>query len=416
MFSKALITLCAAALVGEVVAASPRHNAHQHVHQKKALVTNVVTVTDWVTVYATDGESATSTSSKVFVADTHKHTHTSAASSSSSSSSSTSSTTSTPATSSTSTPEAAPTTMITQTKPSSSSVDVNINVASSAPALSVVVSVAVPPVVAVPAPSVEKASPTTQAAAQTSAASSGNSGSSGQAGTALRGLAYNHANLLPSFTGSGSKVHWTYNWGQSDDSGIGLEFVPMLWGTTKGFPATWAANAQTAIDAGSKCLVSFNEPDNVGQAAMTPAAAAASHIELMNPFASKARIGTPAITNSNIAGEGIDWLKAFFSACNGKCAADFTPIHIYGVSTSVFLQHLLDVYNEFKLPVWITEFAFSGSDDEINQALSTIINQLETNSTFSFVERYSYFMVAEGSLVSSGTSLTTYGNTFAYGS
>jgi hypothetical protein len=169
------------------------------------------------------------------------------------------------------------------------------------------------------------------------------------------------------------------------------------------------------INAGAKCLFSFNEPDNDGQAHLTPEAAAASHIELMNPFQGKARIGAPAITNSNRPNEGIPWLQRWFDACAGKCAVDFVNIHIYGVDTITFLNHLLVVHNAFNKPVWITEFAFGGSDDEVNRQLGTVLDQIDNNATFSFVERVSYFMAADGMMVK-GNSMSSYGNSFAYGS
>ncbi|KAK4454990.1 hypothetical protein QBC34DRAFT_391235 [Podospora aff. communis PSN243] len=189
----------------------------------------------------------------------------------------------------------------------------------------------------------------------------------------------------------------------------------MCWGITKGFPATWATNAQKMIDAGSKALFSFNEPDHAAQANLSPEQAAASHIELMNPFAGKARIGAPSITNSGAAHQGIGWLKRFFEACNGKCAVDFVNIHIYGFDTNTFLQHLINVHNLFGKPVWITEFAFGGSDEEVDRQLQVVIDQIERNATFSFVENYSYFMAAEGMMVK-GNSMSSYGNTFAYAS
>jgi hypothetical protein len=93
---------------------------------------------------------------------------------------------------------------------------------------------------------------------------------------------------------------------------------------------------------------------------------------------------------------------------------DFLNIHIYGVDTNTFLTHLRDVHTAFNMPVWITEFAFDGSDDEINAQLETVIDQIETNATYSFVERYSYFMVQDGTMVK-GNTPSVYGNTFAYG-
>jgi len=187
----------------------------------------------------------------------------------------------------------------------------------------------------------------------------------------------------------------------------------MLWGDTKGFPDTWNDAAQKAIDAGSKCLLSFNEPDLAGQADMSPARAAEAHKRLMNPFASKARIGSPAITSSTSKNMGIDWMKQFLAACAGGCAIDFIVAHSYGHDGPGFLNHLVDVHNAFGKPVWVTEFAFPGSDDDVNKSLAFVINELETNPKYNFVERYAYFMAAQGMMVS-GNGPSKYGNTFAY--
>ncbi|AEO71684.1 9f21b1e4-8c1c-4f00-85c7-23e2eab30c09 [Thermothielavioides terrestris] len=412
MYSKAVLFFAAAGLVGQAAAAVGRHqHGLQHAHHKRSLFTEVVTVTDWVTVTVTYGETST-TGHKVFYTDNHHphlslNTTTSHSTTSSTSAapvlSSTTSTTSTaivPKVSSTSTTSPNPT-----TSPSSApgNVDVVVNTPAPTPAVASTTAHAAP------------ATPSVAGSGSTGiTGGSGTSGSGSTGATGRRGLAYNDASLLPQFLNAGTKISWAYNWGQTDDSKTSLEFAPMLWGLKDGFPDTWPANAQKAIDAGSKCLLSFNEPDYPSQANMSPQLAAQKHIELMNPFAGKARIGSPAITNSNQAGQGIQWMQQWFDACAGQCAVDFVNIHIYGVDTNAFLAHLLQVYNTFKKPVWITEFAFSGSPDEINSQLETVIDQIETNSTFSFVERYSYFMVADGSLVQ-GNSLSTYGNTFAYG-
>lgn len=233
--------------------------------------------------------------------------------------------------------------------------------------------------------------------------------------SARRGLAYNDEDLLPGFLGSGSKVTWKYNWDQIGSRSDGLEFVPMLWGTESNLTDYWTLNADAAIAAGSTCLLSFNEPDNWGQANLSVAAAVAGHIKYMNPYASKARISTPAITNSVLDGEGISWLTEFISECQGNCAIDFAAIHWYSpVDAQGFLQHLLDVYTATNMSVWITEFAPSGTDDEIESFLETVMFEMDFNATFSFVERYSYYMVAPGSLISSGTALSEYGSTFAF--
>lgn len=232
-----------------------------------------------------------------------------------------------------------------------------------------------------------------------------------------RGLAYNSGGLLAPFLGPGTQCTWSYNWGQVADSKAPstLEFYPMLWGTGQNFVSSWSKNAEKAIAAGVQYFMSFNECDNAGQANLSPSAAAQGYITYMQPYAGKVKLGTPAITNSGAKNQGVDWLSQFLSACNGQCTYDFCAAHWYnGPEPSDLLNHLLSVYSVCKKPVWLTEFAPSGSDDQINTFLLDVMDQLDNNATFSFVEKYSYFMAADGSLLSSGTTLSSYGNTYAY--
>jgi hypothetical protein len=404
MCTKTLVTLVAASLLGQAVA-SPRHYGPHHAHQKKALVTERVTVTDWVTVTVYEGDETKATP-KVFYTHSHKFRP---------QSSSESTTTSDPAPS----PVVPTTTTVVQVtstsvapeqntppavepipSPSTTSVAAVVNTPPPPPPAPSSTAQPVSPPVPVPVPVVEDND------------GNGNNGNTGAGGK--RGLSYNNPQLLKSLLNAGTKVSWAYNWGQYDDSDTDLEFCPMLWGLKLDFPQVWPANAQKAIDAGSRCLLSFNEPELESQANMSPELTAQKHIELMNPFSGKARIGSPAITNGGGPNHGIQWLQRFFTACGGNCAVDFLNIHIYGVDTNTFLSHLRDVHAAFNKPVWITEFAFDGSDEEINSQLETVIDQIETNATYSFVERYSYFMVQDGTMVR-GNTPSVYGNTFAYG-
>ncbi|KAK4115544.1 glycoside hydrolase family 128 protein [Canariomyces notabilis] len=394
MYSKALTALAAASLASQAmaVAVGAHQHGHQHLHDKRAIVTQVTTVTDWVTVTVTEGETAPTEQAFYTNAGRPKQRPSSSTSSSSSSSVSVAA----PVV------EVPSTTIITQVQQTTAVPETSTPPANDA----TTEVVSTPPAVVAPS--------STEAPQASQAPANGGSSGSGETGGPKRGLAYNDPQLLKAFINTGTKVSWTYNWGQYDDSGVDLEFCPMLWGLKLDFAQTWPANAQKAIDAGSKCLFSFNEPDLGAQANLSPQVAATKHIELMNPFSGKALIGAPAITNSGDPNQGVGWLKQWFDACGGKCAVDFVNIHIYGVDTNTFLSHVRNVYATFQKPVWITEFAFDGSDDQINSQLATVIDQIENNSTYSFVQRYSYFMVQQGTMVK-GNSLSTYGNTFAYG-
>ncbi|KAL2138815.1 hypothetical protein VTI28DRAFT_6198 [Corynascus sepedonium] len=384
MYTKSLVPLVAAALVGQAVAGPHGYGLH-HLHPKRGFVTEESTVTHWVTV-TVYGDGSTPTP-EAFPSPSRKFKLRS--------SSSTGLTTSD----------------VIQVVPTSAVADY-----STISEAKIAVSSTTAPAANIKAPApvvnADSLGSDSYGGSDSNGGNGGNGGGSG--GTGKRGLAYNDANLLNAFLSDGTKVSWTYNWGQVDDSGTGLEFVPTLWGTKLDFALTWPLNAQKAIDAGSKCLFSFNEPELAAQANMSPQVAALKHIALMNPFKGKARIGSPSITNGVGPDHGIEYLKRFFDACGGDCAVDFINIHIYGVDTNTFLSHVRDVHSAFNKPVWITEFAFDGSDDEINSQLETVIDQIENNATYSFVERYAYFMVQDGTMVKNN-SPSKYGNTFAYG-
>jgi hypothetical protein len=361
----ALALLATAALVGQTMGL----NAHRHQHVKKGIIrTNVRVVTHWVTktVYAGE-ESTVETKASVFVAKSRpKHTEAYAPLPVTSQS---------PAPAETKAPEpevkAAPTTLAT---------------------------VVVPSPTASPAPAT-------------------GGGSTVASGSGKRGLAYNEAALVNKYfkTSDCPSCSWAYNWDSTDNglTNAGQSFVPMLWGTNDVHTSRWTKNVENMLAKGSTHLLSFNEPDFPSQANLSPDSAAAGHVKYMNPYASRAKIGAPAITNSNIAGQGLDWLRSFMSACNSKgCAIDFCVTHWYSPSSAAetLFSHIQQVHEICNgKPVWITEFEPFGSDSEISSFLSTNLKRLDS---LSYVERYSYFMVSEGKLVS-GNGRSSYGNVYA---
>jgi hypothetical protein len=253
----------------------------------------------------------------------------------------------------------------------------------------------------------------TTLATSTSAAKASATTVASSSGGGKRGLAYNSASMVSPFGGS-SKVSWAYNWGSSS-SGLsvsGIEYVPLLWGMASSFTGPWAAAASSAIASGSKHLMSFNEPDLSSQANISPGDAASGFKTHMMPFAGKAKLGAPAVTNGG-SPMGLTWLKSFLSSCT-DCQIDFVCIHWYDSASNVayFKQYVQDAYTAGgKKPLWITEFQASGSEAEQNTFLKTVLPWLDS---LDYVERYAWFMAgdASGQLLSSATSLSTLGNTF----
>ena len=241
--------------------------------------------------------------------------------------------------------------------------------------------------------------------------------STGSLGFAKRGVAYNDANMANAFASTcGKNCGWTYNWGSSAPNlNTDKEFIPMLWGDLPVHTSHWDQDAQTAIQNGAKAFFSFNEPDMISQANMSPGAAAAAHGKYMSKYADQVLIGSPSVTNSGSKDQGIDWLKQFMSACDATqgCQVDFCNVHWYSeaqYSESLF-THLEAAKNACGgKPVWLTEFAPVNSDNQISSFMNDVIPRLEK---LDYLDGYAYFMVADSKLMSSGSALSSIGNIYA---
>lgn len=232
-----------------------------------------------------------------------------------------------------------------------------------------------------------------------------------------RGLAYNEASFLSAFTGSLS--NWCYNWGSTSGGTVpsDLEYVPMLWSDTDSYTSVWEAAVSSAKSSGSSHLLAFNEPDLSSQSNLPVEQAASSYMTYMQPHAGSFKLGAPAVTNGPAAsGMGLGYLESFVDKCKKLgCTIDFVPIHWYNDASQVddFKTHVTDAYKSGgERPVWITEIGASGSVAAQQSFLEEVIPWLDSQS---FVERYAYFMVSDGSLMS-GDSVSALGQTYAFAS
>ncbi|PNP83407.1 hypothetical protein FNYG_03729 [Fusarium nygamai] len=260
----------------------------------------------------------------------------------------------------------------------------------------------------------------TQSKAKSSSTQSKSSGSSsgGSAGFShKRGVCYNNVKLANTFAGDCENCGWGYNW-DSSSGGLskGLNFIPTLWNDQPLHTDRFADNCAQALSDGAKAIFSFNEPDNAGQADMTPAYAAKAHVKWLNKYAGKALIGAPSISNSGLAGEGVEWLKSWVSECeklDEQCHYDFCNVHWYSEVEygSTLFDHLKASHEACGgKPIWLTEFAPTGSDEAIASWLKDAIPQLED---LSYLDAYSYFKVETGMLMTSETELSSYGSVYA---
>lgn len=224
-----------------------------------------------------------------------------------------------------------------------------------------------------------------------------------------RGLAFNDVSKLSAFSSS-SKVSWAYNWGSSTPNlPNNYEYVPMLWGLGE-HSAGWNRAADKAIASGSTHLLAFNEPDLAAQSSLSIPLAVDGYRSLMQPYAGKAKLGSPAVTNGG-APMGLTYLQNFISSCSG-CTIDFVNIHWYnGGNAQDFKNYVTKAHAAGGgRPVWITEFEASGDVAQQQAFLNEVLPWLDSQD---YVERYAYFMAADGILISSGTTLSPVGQAFA---
>ncbi|KAG9602597.1 glycoside hydrolase family 128 protein, partial [Aureobasidium melanogenum] len=222
-----------------------------------------------------------------------------------------------------------------------------------------------------------------------------------------------------SLSGQDSQVSWAYDWFYAPCSAAGvqscgfnpaLEFVPLLYNDDPNLLSQWPAAAQLAIDNGSTALFSFNEPDfcQSGSACMNVSTAVYYHQQYMQPFAGKALIGAPAVTNSGGTDAdpmGLQYLQYFLGNCTG-CTIDFINLHWYSnkYAGASYLEYYVNSARAVAAgrPIWITEFGldstYSYTDAELQAFLQEAMPWLDQQPD---VARYAYFMDTPGILIDS---------------
>ena len=228
----------------------------------------------------------------------------------------------------------------------------------------------------------------------------------GTTSSGKRGICYNPSSGdLSAF----AKLSWGHDWSSSPGQiPTGMEFVPTMWDDS---PAR-----VSGIQAGGHAnIMGFNEPDQPApQANMALARTVTSYRTYMTPLATgNTRIGAPSVSNgvgvNPITGQvqGLEFLSQFLSQCSG-CKIGFVDIHWYGADFNNFKQHVSDTQAVAGgLPIWIGEFQCNAGDEAafLTQALPWL------DSPASGVERYSYFMVADG-ILKSGNGVSALGTTY----
>ncbi len=192
-------------------------------------------------------------------------------------------------------------------------------------------------------------------------------------------------------------VPWFYSWGAEPLSGYnslpqGTSFVPMSWGRNApaSYQAIWTAGEQTGL---YDTLLGFNEPDLATQSNMSVNEA----LDLWPTLeATGLRLGSPAAANFNNG-----WMNDFMTGVADRgLRVDFIAVHRYGgADPQAFLNHIDNIYNQYGLPIWITEFAVRDgnatipeenqfTDQQVYNFMADVLPELESRS---HVERYAWF-------------------------
>ena len=237
-----------------------------------------------------------------------------------------------------------------------------------------------------------------------------------------RGLAYGHHSwsdlqiLTP-------EISWWYNWSEQPETSAGdysdlpVEFVPMTWNgqfdenKLRGF---LDAHPET------RYLLTFNEPNFIEQANMTPSEVAAIwpqlesiadkyELELVGPAVNYC--GTCVSENGTTYYDPFIYLDDFFAACEG-CRVDHIAVHSYMNSIGAF-SWFISEFERYGKPIWVTEFAgweqngnVNNVDDQISFMMGAV-DYLESNPQ---VVKYSWF-IGRGDGISNYPHIDILGNT-----
>lgn len=199
------------------------------------------------------------------------------------------------------------------------------------------------------------------------------------------------------------KAHWYYTWGTSIPESqianmpINAEFVPMFWGAGSITDAS-IQRVKDMKEAGTaKYVLGFNEPDLAQEANMTVEQALALWPRLEE-------IGLPLVspvTSYPSLAEN-SWFVRFMDAAEAQgLRVDHVAVHLYvGSDPTTYINALTAVWEKYKKPIWITEFAVrddqTGGDPSRNRYspldilvfMQRIMPELEK---LDFIYRYTWF-------------------------
>ena len=204
------------------------------------------------------------------------------------------------------------------------------------------------------------------------------------------------------------KYTWYYDWDYAQGCpNSGVPFVPMVWGD-------WGNGALPSVSVpGNQYLLTFNEPDNAGQADMTVARALQLWPQLE---ATGLQLSSPAVTESP---QGAAWLAAFMAgAAADGYRVNFIAAHWYGDCSdpASLVTYLSGLESTYGLPIWLTEFSCPydtlAQNTTFAQAVGPMLAALPylqrvgwfTNRTYPYPYQYTNLVDSSGALTPIGSA------------
>ena len=140
--------------------------------------------------------------------------------------------------------------------------------------------------------------------------------------------------------------------------------------------------------------MAFNEPEIPSQANMSVAEAVALWKQYVLPAKEKFgfQLGSPGMSSDP---KGKAWLQEFLAALGGTDEIDFVVVHWYGMDMLQLASFLGEIYDTFKKPLWLTEFACTTMQTDqpatVGQVQEFMRQAIPFLDECEFVERYAYF-------------------------
>ncbi len=183
---------------------------------------------------------------------------------------------------------------------------------------------------------------------------------------------------------------WFFDWSAQPPSCNGDENVPMIWGSS----------LPSAVGGNSQWLLVWNEPNNPGQANLSPTQAALLYPTIETRFANKKLAVGNTYDGYGGLTPGIQWLTAFINAytqANGKPPRlDAIGMHCYQWTATECIQttqQIEQLASQMGAEVWVTEFAFYQGYDQrtvpqVQQEMQTYLSYLNSEAR---ITHYAWF-------------------------